>query len=90
MLIEKYVVATPPETAPVDFGVAVKNEARRRGLGRARCVYLVMDGAIWLWDLAQDRFAQAIMLWIFIMPATSFGHWLTACTGRIRPKPGLG
>lgn len=60
MLIEKYVVATPPETSPVDFGAAVQAEARRRGMGRAKYVYLVMDGAIWLWELAQDRFAQAI------------------------------
>jgi hypothetical protein len=60
MLIEKYVVATPPETSPVDFGTAVQTEARRRGLGGAQYVYLVMDGAIWLWELAQDRFAQAL------------------------------
>jgi hypothetical protein len=60
MLIEKFVVATPPETSPVDFGGAVQTEARRRGMGRAKYVYLVMDGAIWLWDLAEDRFAQAI------------------------------
>jgi hypothetical protein len=60
MLIEKFVVATPPETSPVDFGTAVQAEARRRGMGRAKYVYLVMDGAIWLWELAEDRFAQAI------------------------------
>ena len=60
MLIEKFVVATPPETSPVDFGTAVQAEARRRGMGRAKYVYLVMDGAIWLWELADDRFAQAL------------------------------
>lgn len=60
MLIEKFVVATPPQTSPVDFGTAVHAEAMRRGLGRAKHVYLVMDGALWLWDLAEDRFAQAI------------------------------
>jgi hypothetical protein len=60
LLLEKYLVATPPETSPVDFGAAVQAEARRRGLGRARYVYVVMDGAVWLWDLAQDRFADAI------------------------------
>jgi hypothetical protein len=60
MLIEKFVVATPPETSPVDFGAAVQAEARRRGLGRAKKVYLVMDGALWLWELAEDRFAEAI------------------------------
>ena len=60
MLIEKFVVATPPETSPVDFGAAVRAEAQRRGLGRAKKVYLVMDGAVWLWELAEDRFAEAI------------------------------
>jgi hypothetical protein len=60
MLIEKFVVASPPETSPVDFGAAVQTEARRRGLGRAKHVYVVMDGAIWLWELVEDRFAQAI------------------------------
>jgi hypothetical protein len=60
MLIEKFVVATPPETSPVDFGAAVHAEAMRRGLGRAKHVYLVMDGALWLWELVEDRFAQAI------------------------------
>ena len=32
----------------------------RRGLARAQAVYLVMDGAVWLWDLAEDRFKDAI------------------------------
>lgn len=60
LLLEKYIVACPPETAPVDFGAAVEAEARRRGLGRAKVVYLVMDGAVWLWDLAEDRFPAAV------------------------------
>ncbi len=60
LLLEKFAVATPPETAPVDFGAAVQAEARRRGLGRAQVVYLVMDGAVWLWDLADDRLASAV------------------------------
>src|SRR5206468_3183402 len=60
LLLEKFVVATPPETSPVDFGQQVYQEALRRGLARAKFVYLVMDGAVWLWDLAQDRFKDAI------------------------------
>ncbi len=59
MLIEKFVVATPPETCPVDFGTAVHAEAMRRGMGRAKYVYVVMDGAIWLWDL---RIAPKVLL----------------------------
>jgi hypothetical protein len=60
LLLEKYVVATPPETSPLDFGQAVRAEAMRRGLARAQTVYLVMDGAVWLWDLAEDRFKDAV------------------------------
>lgn len=60
LLLEKYIVVSPPETSPVDFGAAVQAEALRRGLGRARKVYVVIDGAIWLWHLAQDRFSNAI------------------------------
>ena len=60
LLLEKYTVATPPETSPVDFGRQVHQEAMRRGLGRAQVVYLVMDGAVWLWDLALDRFKESV------------------------------
>lgn len=60
LLLEKYVVATPPDTGPLDFGQAVREEAMRRGLARAKTVYLVMDGAVWLWDLADDRFKAAV------------------------------
>lgn len=59
LLVEKYAVATPPETSPVDFGAAVVAQARRRGLGREQVLYGVMDGAVWLWDLAEDRLANA-------------------------------
>ena len=60
LLLEKYVVAEPPDTSPLDFGQAVREEALRRGLARAKTVYLVMDGAVWLWDLAEDRFRTAV------------------------------
>ena len=60
LLLEKNIVACAPQTTPVDFGVAVEAEARRRGIGRAKLVYLVMDGAVWLWDLAEDRFREAV------------------------------
>ena len=62
LLLEKYVVATPPETSPVDFGAAVHAEALRRGLGRAKRVYAVMDGAVWIWHLTAERFSQATLI----------------------------
>lgn len=61
MLVEKSIVACPPLTPVVDFGASVEAEARRRGLGRAQKVYIVIDGAVWLWDLARDRFKEAIL-----------------------------
>jgi hypothetical protein len=60
LLLEKYAVATPPETSPLDFGAAVLAESRRRGMGSAQVVYLVSDGAVWLGVLAQDRFQSAV------------------------------
>jgi hypothetical protein len=62
LLIEKYVVACAPDTEAADCGAAVQAEARRRGLGRARKVYVVIDGAVWLWHGAEDRFSQAILV----------------------------
>jgi hypothetical protein len=55
-LLAKHVVAVPAETEPVDFGRRVHAEARRMGLGKAKRVYMVMDGAIWLWNIFEDRF----------------------------------
>lgn len=55
-LIEKHVVVREPETEPLVFGKAVQTEAIRRGLAEAEEVYLVMDGAAWLWCLREDRF----------------------------------
>ena len=50
----------PPGTSPTEFGRQVQQEALRRGLARAQVVYLVMDGAVWLWDLAEDRFKDTL------------------------------
>lgn len=61
-LLEKYVVACVPDTDPVAFGAAVQAEALRRGLARALRVYVVIDGAVWLWALTEDRFKEAIKL----------------------------
>ncbi|MEI8123247.1 MAG: UPF0236 family protein [bacterium] len=56
VLISKHVVAVPAKTDPVDFGLRVQQEAMRMGMAKAKSVYVVMDGAIWLWSLFEDRF----------------------------------
>jgi hypothetical protein len=35
-------------------------EARARGLGQAQRVLVIADGAVWIWNLVEDRFKDAI------------------------------
>ncbi|MHB9005683.1 MAG: ISKra4 family transposase, partial [Limisphaerales bacterium] len=35
-------------------------EARARGLGQAQRVLVLADGALWIWNLVQDRFPEAL------------------------------
>ena len=58
MLITKHVVAAPAETEPVDFARQVHDEALRWGLAQAQAVYVIQDGAIWLWKVFEQRFAH--------------------------------
>ena len=57
IIAQKHVVAWQGD--PHEFGRRVQAEARRRGLGAARDVFVVADGSLWIWNIAQDRFGQA-------------------------------
>ena len=57
-IMEKHVVAVPAETTPYDFGLLLHREAVRMGLLRAKHVFFVMDGGVWLWNLYKDRFEK--------------------------------
>jgi hypothetical protein len=57
LLAEKIVVGWQGE--PIEFGRRLHWEALRAGLGRARAKLIVADGAHWIWNLAQDRWAGA-------------------------------
>lgn len=59
MLIEKKVVAVPPDTDVMDLGVMIRAQAERSGLARAKEVFVIADGALWIWNLIEDRFSQA-------------------------------
>ena len=56
-LVEKFVVASLGD--PLEFGRRGQAAARRRGLGQVPQVFVVADGAGWMWNLAADRFATA-------------------------------
>lgn len=59
MLIEKKVVAAPPDTDVVELGARIQAMAMRCGLARAKEVFVLADGALWIWNLIADRFAEA-------------------------------
>lgn len=44
------------------FGLRVRNEARRRGLGRAQRVVFIGDGAAWIWELCRLNFPGAVQI----------------------------
>jgi hypothetical protein len=57
VLAEKIVVGWHGD--PVEFGRRLHWEALRGGLGRARATLVGGDGAPWIWNVAQDRWAGA-------------------------------
>lgn len=57
-IMQKHVVAVPADTNPHDFGVILHREAVRMGILKAKAVFFVMDGGVWLWNIYKDRFEQ--------------------------------
>jgi len=45
---------------PHEFGRRLYAEALRQGLNQAQKVYVVADGAVWIWNLVADRFETAV------------------------------
>ena len=58
MILEKFHVAQRGE--PEELGRRLYAEALRRGLNQAVHVYVVADGAVWIWKIVQDRFPDAV------------------------------
>ena len=57
-LAEKVVVSTLADA--VELGQRLHWEAMRAGLGRARNLEMLGDGAPWIWNLKQDRWNRAV------------------------------
>lgn len=48
---------------PVEsFAPRLRDEARRRGIGKAQKVVFIGDGAAWIWELARTHFPLAILI----------------------------
>jgi hypothetical protein len=54
----KYYVAS--DGGPEEVGRKLYAEALRRGLEQARRVYVIADGAVWIWRLAEEHFPQSV------------------------------
>jgi hypothetical protein len=55
--VEKYYVASA--LGPQSIGHGLYAEALRRGLRQAKQVYVIADGAVWIWRLAGEYFPEA-------------------------------
>jgi hypothetical protein len=60
LLTDKVIVSWQGQ--PLELGRRLHWEAMRGGLGRAQNTLFLGDGAPWIWNLKQDRWAQAIEL----------------------------
>jgi hypothetical protein len=60
LLADKVIVSWQGE--PLELGRRLHWEAMRNGLGRAQHCLFLGDGAPWIWNLKQDRWAEAIGL----------------------------
>lgn len=58
VILEKSYVAYRGD--PHEFGRRVYAEALRRGLVQAKRVYVIADGAVWIWKIVEDRFSDAM------------------------------
>lgn len=58
MLLEKFVEMYRGE--PYEFGQRLYALALRHGLYQARRVFVVADGAVWIWNLVNDRFGSMV------------------------------
>jgi len=59
-ILQKFWVAVPSLTSPQEFGRQVHAEALRRGMAGAKYIFIVCDGAVWIWNIIEDRFQGAL------------------------------
>jgi len=59
-ILQKFWVLAPTQTPPEEFGRRVHAEAIRRGMGKAKYVFVLADGAVWIWCIIQERFMHCL------------------------------
>src|ERR1019366_1916358 len=59
-ILQKFWVLAPTQPPPQEFGLAVHAEAIRRGMGKAQFIFVLADGAVWIWNIIEDRFISCL------------------------------
>jgi hypothetical protein len=59
-ILQKFWVLAPTQTPPQEFGRAVHAEAIRRGMEKAQFIFVLADGAVWIWNIIEDRFMSCL------------------------------
>ncbi len=68
-----------------EFGLLLRQEARRRGLGRAEKVVFIGDGAAWVWEVARVNFPGAILILDFYHALQHVHGLIEALWGQATP-----
>ncbi len=64
-----------------DFGLQLRQEAIRRGMGSAQKMVFLGDGALWVWEQARVNFPSAICILDFYHACEHLGELCTALDG---------
>ncbi len=73
------------ETAET-FGWRLYKEAKRRGMDRAREVVVLGDGALWIWNIADEHFPGARQIVDLYHAHGHYGNVARACLGQQKEK----
>ena len=73
------------ETADT-FGWRLYKEAKRRGMDRAREVAVLGDGALWIWNIADEHFPGARKIVDLYHAREHYGNVAKACLGQQKDK----
>ena len=72
---------------PVEtFGQRIYQEAKRRGLGRAKEVCVLGDGALWIWNIADEQFYGATQIVDLYHAREHYWNVAKACFGQNKDK----
>ncbi len=69
-----------------EFGLLLRQEARRRGLGRALKVVFIGDGAAWVWEVARVNFPGAVLILDFYHALQHVHGLIEALWGKDTPE----